>query len=139
MLSTFPSSYQILPTYLCAVDQNGQKINLLADESWLAQDQRPMLRAAREFRQELGTRSSVPAVLIFGYGAKTIANISVQRGEGGEWRKMAYTSEPGGDNTIPERSAVLEGSEIHPVQQYHGTLYVDNDVKMRLKLELTRG
>ena len=51
---------------------------------------------------------------------------------------MVYTSEPGGDNTIPERSAVLEGSDIHPVQQYHGTLYVDNDVKMRLKLELTR-
>ncbi len=33
---------------------------------------------------------------------------------------------------------MLEGSEIHPVQQYHGSLFVDNDVKMRLKLELTR-
>jgi hypothetical protein len=37
-----------------------------------------------------------------------------------------------------QSSAVLPGSEIHPVQQNHGTLYVDNDVKMRLKLELTR-
>ncbi|MFZ1404356.1 MAG: hypothetical protein WAW03_14775 [Anaerolineae bacterium] len=27
--------------------------------------------------------------------------------------------------------------EIHPVQQVHGALYVDNDVKIRLKLELT--
>ncbi len=46
--------------------------------------------------------------------------------------------EPGGDGTIPEHSAVLEGSEIHPVRQQHGALFVDSDVKMRLKLELTR-
>ena len=39
---------------------------------------------------------------------------------------------------IPETSAVLERAEIHPVQQHHGSLYADNDVKMRLKLELTR-
>jgi len=39
---------------------------------------------------------------------------------------------------VPERSAVLDGTEIHPVQQYHGSLFVDNDVKMRLKLELSR-
>ena len=102
MLSTFPSSYQIFPTYLRAVDQNGQMINLLADESWLAQDRRPMLRAAREFRQELGTRSSVPAVSIFGYGAKTIANISVQRGERGEWKKWFTLLNLG--VTIPSRS-----------------------------------
>jgi hypothetical protein len=31
---------------------------------------------------------------------------------------------------------VLAGSEIHPVQQHHGSLYVDSDVKMRLRLEL---
>ncbi len=33
---------------------------------------------------------------------------------------------------------MLERTEIHPVQQYHGSLFVDNDVKMRLKLELTQ-
>jgi hypothetical protein len=43
-----------------------------------------------------------------------------------------------GDIDIPTASAILDGSEIHPVQQHHGSLYVDNDVKMRLKLELTR-
>jgi len=62
----------------------------------------------------------------------------VRRDSEGRWEKVDLALEPGGDNTIPERSAVLEGSEIHPVQQYHGALYVDNDVKMRLKLELTR-
>ena len=39
---------------------------------------------------------------------------------------------------MPETSAVLENSEIHPVVQYHGSLYTDNDVLMRLKVELTR-
>ena len=40
---------------------------------------------------------------------------------------------------VPEENALVEGAEIHPVLQQHGSLYVDNDVKMRLKLELTRG
>ena len=42
-----------------------------------------------------------------------------------------------GDSSIPEASTVLEGSEIHPVEQYHEPLYTDNNVKMCLKLELT--
>jgi hypothetical protein len=57
----------------------------------------------------------------------------------GKFRNLVFHQEPLGDSSIPERSAVLEGSEIHPVQQYHGSLFVDNDVKMRLKLELMRG
>jgi hypothetical protein len=35
-------------------------------------------------------------------------------------------------------SGVLADAEIHPVKQHHGSLYSDGDVKMRLKLELTR-
>ena len=56
----------------------------------------------------------------------------------GKITKVDYRSERNGDSTILEFSTVLEGSEIHPVQQYHGSLFVDNDVKMRLKVELTR-
>jgi hypothetical protein len=56
----------------------------------------------------------------------------------GRCEKLDLALEPCGDNTVPERSAVLEASDIYPVQQYHGALYVDNDVMMRLKLELTR-
>lgn len=33
---------------------------------------------------------------------------------------------------------VFDNCEIHPVKQHHGMLYTDNDVKMRLKLELTK-
>jgi hypothetical protein len=32
----------------------------------------------------------------------------------------------------------MEGTEIHPVRQYHGVMFVDSDVKKRLKLELMR-
>jgi len=120
------------------VDASGAKVNFLEDESWLPEPFRPLLRAGREFRGELGRRSSIPAVSIFGYGLKTVAGFFIQKNAAGAITKLDYRSEPNGDSTLLEYSTVLEGSEIHPVQQYHGSLFVDNDVKMRLKLELTR-
>jgi len=135
---TFPASYQILPTYPMQVDASGTMINFLEDESWLPEKYVPMLRAGREFRRELGMRSSIPAVSIFGYGLKTTANLTMQKDLVGAIRKIIFRSEPTGDSTLLEYSTVLEGTEIHPVQQYHGSLFVDNDVKMRLKMELTR-
>ena len=134
----FPTIYQILPTYACSVDQTGRKINFFENESWLAETYRPMLRSAREFRMELGNRVNVPAISIFGYGLKTVMELSLLSEREGDYRNIVYRQEPSGDSTIPQRSAVLEGSEIHPVKQYHGALFVDNDVKMRLKMELTR-
>ena len=139
VLGAFPSLYQILPTYPCAVDQESHPINMLEEEEWLAEAQRPLLRQARQFRQELGTSFSVPTVSIFGYGIPTVAGLRVQRNLEGLWLNWATENKPAGDNTIPERSAILPQTEIHPVAQHHGSLYVDNDVKMRLKLELARG
>ncbi len=135
---TFPSSFQILPTYPLQIDAAGTKVNFLEDESWLPEQHRPLLRAAREFRRELGTRSSIPAISVFGYGLKTIANLTLQKDGASKVKKVDYRMETNGNSTILEYSTVLEGSEIHPVQQYHGSLFVDNDVKMRLKMELTR-
>jgi pSer/pThr/pTyr-binding forkhead associated (FHA) protein len=138
VLVTFPSSYQIVPTYACARDQRFNKINFMDDESWLAEEQLPLLRAAREFRRELGSRSSIPTISIFGYGYKTASSITLTRTPTGEISDVAIHSTPNGDGGVLETSAVLPGSEIHPVQQYHGSLFVDNDVRMRLKLELAR-
>ncbi|MDX1437332.1 MAG: FHA domain-containing protein [Anaerolineales bacterium] len=138
VVATFPSVYQILPTRPCVFDQNGGAVDVLRDETWIPDDKIPLLRAAREFRRELGVSSSVPSISIFGYGLKTINTVGVERDLDGRFRKIKYNTEQKGDATIPEWSTVLKGSEIHPVQQYHGSLYVDNDVKMRLKLELTR-
>jgi pSer/pThr/pTyr-binding forkhead associated (FHA) protein len=137
VIATYPSSYQILPVYPCAIDQQGEKINFLENDFWLPEEHRPLLHNAREFRRELGYQTSVPTISIFGYGLKTIAGISLQRLER-SISNIIYRQEPSGDNTIPQNSAVLEGTEIHPVQQHHGSLFVDQDVKMRMKLELTR-
>ncbi|HAV77347.1 MAG TPA: hypothetical protein DCX53_08340 [Anaerolineae bacterium] len=139
IIETFPSCYQILPMYPCAIDQKGNPINLLEDESWIKPAYRPLVHMAQEFRKELGTKSSVPALSIFGYGLKTAVQLQVQRDQNGTFQKAIIDTEPGGDSSVPERSAVLPRTEIHPVQQYHGALFNDNDVKMRLKLELLQG
>jgi pSer/pThr/pTyr-binding forkhead associated (FHA) protein len=138
VIATFPALYQILPTAAFVTDQTGQPIDVLSDASWLAAAQRPLLHDARQFRRELGAQTSVPTVSIFGYGLKTITGIQVQRTPTGHWQQVDFDHEDVGDTDVPTASAVLAGSEIHPVQQHHGSLYVDNDVKMRLRLELTR-
>jgi pSer/pThr/pTyr-binding forkhead associated (FHA) protein len=138
VISTFPSSYQIIPVYPCAVDQNGREINFLEDESWVEEAHLPLLRGGRQFRAELASKPKIPAVSVFGYGLKTTSSISLVRDEAGKFKDITYRSEPSGDNTILEKSTILPGTEIHPVQQHHGSLFVDNDVKMRLKLELAR-
>lgn len=137
MLATFPSWYQILPTDGCISSQQAP-LDVLTDESWLPEPNRPLLRDAREFRRELGGRSSVPTTCVFGYGIKTITEAAVERNSGGTLHKADLVVSENGDGTIPVTSAVLKGAEIHPVRQHHGSLYVDKDVRMRLKLELTR-
>ncbi len=130
--------FQMIPSYACVEDQDGRRVYLLEDERWLDEAQILNLRLARSFRRELPARSSVPTVSIFGYGLKTISKIIVHRDREGRFEKMNFIEEASGDSTVPAASAVLRRSEIHPVRQDHGSLYVDNDVKMRLKLELTR-
>jgi pSer/pThr/pTyr-binding forkhead associated (FHA) protein/pimeloyl-ACP methyl ester carboxylesterase len=138
VLATLPSAYQILPIYPCVTDQNGDYVDLLEDKLWLPEHQRPYLRAARSFRRELGTVSSVPTVSIFGYGLKTKLRVKIERRSDGQWHKVDFIEDSAGDQSVPSGSAVLKGSEIHPVLQEHGSLYVDDDVRMRLKVELTR-
>jgi hypothetical protein len=135
---SFPSTYQILPDYPVGTDQHGTKINFLEDESWLDPEYLPLLQQGREFRRELGPSASIPSVSIFGYGIKTISGISVVRDDDGNLQNVDYISGNIGDSGVLEQSAFLPGSDIHPVHQHHGSLFVDNDVKMRLKLELTR-
>ncbi len=138
VLATFPSTYQILPTYQCVYDQAGHPVEIMREDTWLPEEQRPLLRMGYEFRRELGTQSSVPTVSVFGYGLKTVTRINVQRTSQGEWQNMDFVSDSKGDDKVPQGSAIIEGSDLHPVQQHHGKLFIDNDVKMRLKLELTR-
>ncbi len=138
VLLTYPSAYQLLPEYPCAKDQNGEFVDFLRDPSWLPEQYSPFLKNAAQFRAELKHRAAVPTVCIFGYGLKTLMGVRVERDSSGICTKVEMTNEDGGDSTVPESSATLEGTEIHPIRQYHGTLHVDNDVRKRLKIELTR-
>lgn len=138
VLLTYPSAYQLLPDYPCAKDQHGNFVDFLHDPSWLPAEYAPYLKNAAQFRSELKHRAGVPTVCIFGYGLKTIMGVRVERDSSGVCTKIEMTNEDGGDSTVPEPSATLEGTEIHPIRQYHGTLHVDNDVRKRLKIELTR-
>jgi hypothetical protein len=62
----------------------------------------------------------------------------VKRDDRGAFAGADFVTAESGDGTIPDSSALLKQAEIHPVKQHHGSLYTDNDVKMRLKVELTR-
>jgi len=138
VLLTYPSVYQLLPEYPCAKDQNGNFVDFLHDPSWLPDGYAPYLKNAAQFRTELKHRVAVPTVCVFGYGLKTLMGVRVERNSAGICTKVEMSNEDGGDSTVPESSATLEGTEIHPIRQYHGTLHVDSDVRKRLKIELTR-
>ena len=136
VISTFYTSYQILPVYDCGMDQLGKPYNFMKDKGWLTPEQLPMWQAAREFKRELGLSISVPTTCIFGYGQKTVDNIKLNRSPDNRIIQSVYESKTNGDGSVPENSAILEGADFHPVHQLHGVLFVDNDVKMRLRLEL---
>jgi pSer/pThr/pTyr-binding forkhead associated (FHA) protein len=136
VIATFHTSYQILPVYQCGVDQFGQPYNFMKDDAWLTPEQKPLWQAARDFKRELGMATSIPTTCIFGYGQKTVDEIKLQRKPDGKFSNSVYVSKNNGDGSVPENSAILEGADFHPVRQQHGVLFVDNDVKMRLRLEL---
>ena len=136
VISTFYTSYQILPVYACGVDQFGQPYNFMKDDGWLTPEQKSLWLAARDFKRELGLSTSVPTTCIFGYGQKTVDRIKLHRSPEEKITQSVYESKTNGDGSVPENSAILEGADFHPVHQLHGILFVDNDVKMRLRLEL---
>jgi len=136
VIATYPTAYQILPVYACGRDQNNKSFNFLKDKSWLTEEQWPLWELARKFKKELGMKTSIPTTCIFGYGHKTIDEVNFHRNEDGGFSNSAYLTKTTGDDSVPQNSAILEGADIHPVHQHHGALFVDNDVKMRLKLEL---
>ena len=138
VLASYPSWYQILPTYPCVSDHRAA-LELFGDETWLSQDHWQLLRDAHAFRHVLGLRPSVPSVCVFGYGLKTITSVAVERAPKSPCTKATFIVTPAGDGIIPEKSSIIAGSEIHPVKQHHASLFRDNDVRMRLKLELARG
>lgn len=136
-VASLPPTYTMLPSYPAVFNSAGQAIDLHREEGWCPDECRPLLRNALAFRQELGMATSVSTICIFGYGVQTPARAVLEdRTQGGGWQRIRFYAENKGDNTVPEESGYLPGTEIHPIFQHHGALYADNDVKMRLRLEL---
>lgn len=137
VMLTFPAIYHLLPEEPCGTDQCGKPVHWLHDPSWLAAPYRPMLREAAAFREEISGPAKVRTICIFGYGMRTLVDLRAVRDPEGLCTRVEGIFEPRGDGTVPEASAVIPGADIHPIQQYHGTLHIDSDVKKRLKVELT--
>jgi pSer/pThr/pTyr-binding forkhead associated (FHA) protein/pimeloyl-ACP methyl ester carboxylesterase len=138
-ITSLPSVYTMLPSYPAVFNSASQEIDLYRDESWALEECRSLLRNALAFHQELGAQTSVSTICVFGYGVRTPTRAILEdRKQGGGWERILFSAENKGDNTVPEESGRLPGTEMHPIQQHHGALCADNDVKMRLKLELTR-
>jgi len=73
----------------------------------------------REFRKELGMRTSVPTLSVFAMDQDDRERERAPR----EWgvEPHHYGTEPKGDNGVLEQSAVLPARDPS-VQQYHGSL-----------------
>ena len=138
ILLNYPSSYQLVATQPVIADAAGRYIRLHDDDRWIPEQYRHLLHDAVRFHDELGVRSSVPTLCVFGYGIDTPTRLRVESSDSKWWEGVQFLYEKTGDNKVLQTSAFLEGTEIHPVHQYHGALWTDNDVKMRLKLELNR-
>jgi pSer/pThr/pTyr-binding forkhead associated (FHA) protein len=136
VVATFPSVYQILPTYPCVFGVDGEPIDLYDDPGWVTEGHQELWQDGQKFWAELGTKSSVSTLSVFGYGVRTVTKLSAQRDRSGHWRDVQFQQEELGDGSVPEVSTILPGVEIHPVHQHHGALFTDSDVKMRLRLEL---
>ena len=130
VLRTFPSLYQLLPAYECVEDESGGIVDIFEHQAWLGERERGLLRDARAFHAELGNETSVPTVCIYGYGLDTVIGCRVAGSA------LTTKLSPEGDDMVPQRNAVVGGAEVHPVEQHHGSLYADNDVKLRLRREL---
>lgn len=137
-IATFPGAYQLLPTYPAVFDQDDKPVDIFADRRWAEPPYRDFVLDARRFRTELSPSAKLPTLCVVGYGNKTVTRARVTIGADGRWDAVQFVESDEGDSTIPVDSALLEGAEFHPVQQRHGALFADNDVKFRLRRELMK-
>ncbi len=137
MFASFPGWYQMLPISPFLFDQHNQPLNPYDDSAWLPPDKRDMLADGDDFFRALNRQATIPTTCIFGYGSKTITRLNIKRDKQGNWQHVELVNTTDGDGIVPTQSAILQGAEIHPVHQSHNQLYVDEDVLMRLKYELT--
>ncbi|MCB0193651.1 MAG: FHA domain-containing protein [Anaerolineae bacterium] len=137
MFASFPSLYQMLPFSSTVSDHHDQPLDLYEDSNWLPPNRQGLLAAGADFVQALNKEATIPTTCIFGYGTTTVTRLCIERNRQGLWKNVEMITTSDGDSFIPSQSAILPGADIHPIQHSHNQLYVNEDVLMRLRYELT--
>jgi hypothetical protein len=139
ILQGLPSLYQLLPVEPVADLEDGSPFDLFEQPDSLTPACRKHLESAAALRTELaGAEAGAVAVTsVFGYGRRTLARLRLRRKPLGGVEIAEEEFVYAGDGTVLERSATLDGAEIHPVEQEHGALHADRDVLRRIRFELT--
>jgi pimeloyl-ACP methyl ester carboxylesterase len=139
LIRTFPSAYQLIPVQDPFLrDLNNEAVDPFGGEKWLNDSrQRELLKAGKQFNQELGTTLSVDTVCIFGRKLPTLTNGVINRNSVGWWQQITWQSLASGDGTVPERSASFTGaSTCMPFIASHGDIYIAPAVLEFLRWEL---
>jgi len=113
-------------------------MDILENGSWLPESRRALLATTRELRTELGTRSSVPTVSIFGYGLKTVTKSASTATRAGFAGASVQSANWPGTAAFPKEAPAWKELRSIRFARHHGVMFVDSDVQKRLKLELTR-
>ncbi len=135
----FESIYQLVPEYTCVEHAVDGQVVPLASDAWLPHAHRARLGLGRELRRELRTPSRVPTLSVVGYGQPTVTHMHVTPDTRSAGLRLRPQLDLNGDGLVPTCSASLAGSNILPVRQTHGTLFVDRDVRRRLRRMLRVG
>jgi len=139
LIRTFPSAYQLIPVQDPFLhDMNNEVIDPFGGEAWLEDSrQKELLKAGKQFNQELGTSLSVETICIFGRKLPTMTNGILTSNPTGHWREITWQSLASGDGTVPERSAMHpKASNNLPFVASHGDIYIAPAVLEFLRWEL---
>lgn len=136
ILLTFPSLYQILPSYPFVYHANGSPIDIYAQKDWLKPRYHTLLAYGLAFHRELGSGCKVPMVCLVGYGQRTLVQANIK---GHSPWVFEYVDRPEGDTTIPEKSALAQGRNVESpafTTKPHGLLFDDEVVHHWLSFQL---
>ncbi|MFN8483154.1 MAG: CHAT domain-containing protein [Anaerolineae bacterium] len=138
VVRTWPAAYQLLPhvdPFLRA--ESNQTVALTDNLAWLDETGRALLADGLRFTSELDKATSVETLCFFGRAQPTNTGGLVHTDPGGGWARIDWSTTDAGDGTVPERAAVLPGSEeVLPFAVTHGEIYVNPDVLQKLQWEL---
>lgn len=143
-LRSFPAIYQLVPSkrkFLFEKKGNTEaNVDPFKGTDWLDGDEPTLLEDGRAFNRELGNSlsDSYETLAFVGYNYPTTLRGTVRSRQGTRWGEVDWDSDKlVGDGTVPLYSAEFnDARDIVPVIAEHSHIYVHEEVKKRLWLEL---